>query len=89
VRVLLTGAAGFIGSAVGAELIRRVYEVVGIDAWIPPAHGGETSPRLQDSRVGPGLSTEPSAHSVALRRADVRDPAAVRQALRAVDVVCH
>src|SRR3954453_21532178 len=38
-RVLLTGAAGFIGSRVAAALNDAGHEVVGIDAMLPAAHG--------------------------------------------------
>ena len=38
-RVLLTGAAGFIGSRVGAALRAAGHDVVGIDALLPAAHG--------------------------------------------------
>jgi dTDP-L-rhamnose 4-epimerase len=37
-RVLLTGSAGFIGSAVARELTRAGHEVVGVDAMIEQAH---------------------------------------------------
>ena len=37
-RVLLTGAGGFIGSAVAAACRRAGHDVVGVDAWIPQAH---------------------------------------------------
>jgi dTDP-L-rhamnose 4-epimerase len=39
VRVLLTGAAGFIGSRVGAALRAAGHEVIGADALLPAAHG--------------------------------------------------
>jgi dTDP-L-rhamnose 4-epimerase len=39
VRVLLTGAAGFIGSRVGAALRAAGYEVVAVDAMLSAAHG--------------------------------------------------
>jgi dTDP-L-rhamnose 4-epimerase len=39
VRILLTGAAGFIGSRVAARLRARGDDVVGVDALIPEAHG--------------------------------------------------
>jgi dTDP-L-rhamnose 4-epimerase len=39
VRVLLTGAAGFIGSAVGTALRAAGHEVVAIDAMLDTAHG--------------------------------------------------
>lgn len=38
-RVLLTGAAGFIGGAVSRALTERGHDVVGVDAYIPQAHG--------------------------------------------------
>lgn len=38
-RVLLTGAAGFIGSRVDAALRAAGHEVVGVDALLPAAHG--------------------------------------------------
>lgn len=39
-KVLLTGAAGFVGTAVAGRLGRAGHEVVGMDALIPQAHGG-------------------------------------------------
>ncbi|MCV7398150.1 NAD-dependent epimerase/dehydratase family protein [Mycobacterium paraseoulense] len=38
-RVLLTGAAGFIGSRVNAALRAAGHDVVGVDALLPAAHG--------------------------------------------------
>ncbi|MEP6665274.1 MAG: NAD(P)-dependent oxidoreductase, partial [Nocardioidaceae bacterium] len=37
-KVVLTGAAGFIGSAIRAALLERGHDVVGVDAFIPQAH---------------------------------------------------
>jgi dTDP-L-rhamnose 4-epimerase len=39
VRVLVTGAAGFIGSRVGAALTAAGHDVVAVDAMLPAAHG--------------------------------------------------
>jgi dTDP-L-rhamnose 4-epimerase len=39
VRVLLTGAAGFIGTRIGMRLTDAGHEVVGVDAMLPAAHG--------------------------------------------------
>lgn len=38
-RVLLTGAAGFIGSRVAAALRAEGHEVIGVDVLLPAAHG--------------------------------------------------
>jgi dTDP-L-rhamnose 4-epimerase len=38
-RVLLTGAAGFIGSRVGGALQAAGHDVVGVDVLLPAAHG--------------------------------------------------
>jgi dTDP-L-rhamnose 4-epimerase len=42
--VLLTGSAGFIGTAVAAQLRERGAEVVGVDLMLPQAHGASTPP---------------------------------------------
>jgi dTDP-L-rhamnose 4-epimerase len=76
VRVLLTGAGGFIGSAVSAALVRRGHDVVGVDARIPQAHGPQT--------VDAGARVDRTVH-----RLDVRDKEALGHALAGVDVVCH
>jgi dTDP-L-rhamnose 4-epimerase len=41
-RVLLTGAAGFIGSRVGAALRAAGHDVVGVDVLLPAAHGANS-----------------------------------------------
>lgn len=38
-RVLLTGAAGFIGGHIGTALLESGHDVVGVDALLPQAHG--------------------------------------------------
>jgi dTDP-L-rhamnose 4-epimerase len=40
-RVLLTGAAGFIGAGVDAALRAAGHDVVAVDAMLPAAHGGD------------------------------------------------
>jgi dTDP-L-rhamnose 4-epimerase len=76
-RVLITGGAGFIGSYIADELLQRGYRVRVLDSLIPQVHGPD--------RARPGYL----AAEVELVRADVRDPDAVRDALRGVDAVYH
>lgn len=70
-RVLLTGAAGFIGARVRARLLAAGHDVVAVDAMLSAAHGA-------GARTPAGV-----------RRIDVRDAAALADALVGVDVVCH
>jgi len=44
VRVLLTGSAGFIGSAVAEAFTGAGHEVVGVDLMLPEAHGSAQPP---------------------------------------------
>lgn len=59
-RVLLTGAAGFIGSRVHAALRDAGHEVVAVDAMLPAAHGGQAEPppdcRVADVRDAAALA---------------------------------
>jgi dTDP-L-rhamnose 4-epimerase len=50
-RVLLTGAAGFIGSRVAAALNDAGHDVVGVDAMLPAAHGDGAEPPEGVQRV--------------------------------------
>lgn len=73
-RVLVTGAAGFIGSHILEAARELGYEVRGFDSLTPAVHDGMPSyiPDDMDMVV-----------------ADVRDADAVARALAGVDVVCH
>ncbi|WP_439945893.1 NAD-dependent epimerase/dehydratase family protein [Streptomyces sp. BBFR109] len=71
--ILVTGGAGFIGSHLVNALTGAGHEVRVLDALLPAAH--HTAP--------------PAPDGVDFRHGDVRDDAAVREALRGVDAVCH
>jgi dTDP-L-rhamnose 4-epimerase len=75
VRVLLTGAAGFIGSHVADLLTEVGHEVIGLDNLLPKAHGNA------------GVPSWVSADRLVI--GDVRDPGQLAQLLSGVDVVCH
>jgi dTDP-L-rhamnose 4-epimerase len=49
-KVLLTGAGGFIGTAVDRELTARGHHVTGIDAFIAQAHGGTAATAAEGVR---------------------------------------
>ena len=72
-RLLVTGGAGFIGSAIVAQALDRGWTVRVLDSLRPDVHGG---PPALDPRVE-------------FVHADVRDAAAVDAALVGVDAVCH
>lgn len=76
-RILITGGAGFIGSHLADELLGHGYEVRALDALASQVHG---SWRQRPLYLDP---------EVELVVGDVRDPAAVRAALRGVDAVVH
>ncbi len=71
-RVLVTGAAGFIGSHIAEIMQAAGHEVRGLDSLTPAVHNGRPG-HVPDNLVV----------------ADVRDPAAVDEALAGVDAVCH
>ncbi len=73
VRVLITGGAGFVGSAVADLLASQGHSVVLLDALLPQAHGG----------VPPWTV----AHE--LVQGDVRDAALLARLLPGADGVCH
>jgi dTDP-L-rhamnose 4-epimerase len=74
--VLITGGAGFIGSHLADALIARGDRVRALDSLDPQVHGVTDRPTYLHADVD-------------LHVADVRDPEAVRRALRDVDAVVH
>jgi dTDP-L-rhamnose 4-epimerase len=75
-RILITGGAGFIGSHLADELLARGYRVRSLDNLTSQVHGSIERPAYL-------------AADVELQVGDVRDPAAVKQALEGVDAVVH
>ena len=71
-RVLVTGAAGFIGSHIAETMRAAGHDVRGLDSLSPAVHNGRSDHVSGELVVG-----------------DVRDPAAVDEALAGVDAVCH
>ena len=76
-QILITGGAGFIGSHVADELLRRGHRVRALDNLSPQVHG-------PDARRPEYLHPD-----VELVQGDVRDRLAVRRALAGVDAVYH
>ncbi len=72
-RVLLTGAAGFIGSTIADQLTAAGHRVIALDLLIPAAHGPE----------------RPEWAPADLIIGDVRDEELLTDLLDDVDVVCH
>src|SRR5690348_9135508 len=75
--ILITGGAGFIGSHVADELLAAGHRVRILDNLSEQVHGPNASPPDY-------LSSE-----VEIQIGDVRDPDAVRRALRGIDAVYH
>ncbi|MFB7663160.1 NAD-dependent epimerase/dehydratase family protein [Kitasatospora sp. NPDC056138] len=74
-RILVTGGAGFIGSAVVAQLVGAGHTVRVLDALLPAVHPAGREPARPDG--------------VEFVRGDVRDRAVVERTLLGVDAVCH
>jgi len=75
--ILITGGAGFIGSHLADELLRRGHRVRALDNLSPQVHGDK------------GARPDYLDPEVELQVGDVRDPLAVEKALLGVDGVCH
>ncbi len=73
-RILVTGAAGFIGSHIVDALLAAGHEVQGLDSLAPAVHDGPPGylPAGFDLTVG-----------------DIRDPGVVGRAVAGADAVCH
>jgi dTDP-L-rhamnose 4-epimerase len=74
-KILVTGGAGFVGSHTVDALLARGYQVRVLDSLTPQVH-----PSGRPSYL---------ARDVELVRGDVREEAAVREAIRGVDAIFH
>ncbi len=75
--ILITGGAGFIGSHLADALLARGHRVRAMDSLTPQVHGPDAArPEYLDP-------------DVELITGDVRDPSAVKRALKGIDVVYH
>jgi nucleoside-diphosphate-sugar epimerase len=72
-RVVITGGAGFIGSNIAQALVKRGDQVVILD----------------DFSSGRRVNLEAIADRIHLIEGDIRDPRAVREAMRGADYVFH
>ncbi|PWC27626.1 NAD-dependent epimerase/dehydratase family protein [Teichococcus aestuarii] len=81
-RILVTGAAGFVGRAVSVQLLQDGFEVLGLDNLTPYYDTRLKEARLQDLAGRPGFAFE---------RIDLADAAATRAAFErfAPDAVVH
>jgi dTDP-L-rhamnose 4-epimerase len=73
-RILVTGAAGFIGSHIVDAALAAGHDVQGLDSLTPAVHDGP-----------PGYL--PAGFGLTV--GDVRDPAVVSRAVEGADAVCH
>ncbi len=79
-KILITGGAGFIGTATALLLLERGHEVIVLDNFHPQIHGVDhTNSYLWQLVDG----------KVELARADMRDESAVHAAVNACDAVLH
>jgi UDP-glucuronate 4-epimerase len=82
--IVVTGAAGFIGSHVSQALISRGHHVTGLDSFDDFLYPSE-----RKRRNAAQLSKLPSSHFT-LIEGNITDPAAVEKAIAPdTDVVCH
>jgi UDP-glucuronate 4-epimerase len=79
-KILLTGAAGFIGFHTAQQLLARGDEVIGFDNFSP-----YYDPELKEARV----KQLEGRKGWKLIRGDILDRDAVREAMKGVDRVCH
>lgn len=75
-RILITGGAGFIGSHLARQLLRKGHQVRALDSLDPQVHPTRERPAYLEN-------------DVELIVGDVRDRAAVQYALHGVDAVVH
>jgi UDP-glucuronate 4-epimerase len=84
VKIVITGAAGFIGSHLCEELIRRGHQVVGIDSFDDYLYPAE-----RKRHNAAALTTALAGQRFELVEANICDHAAMARACAGAHVVCH
>ena len=78
-RILVTGAAGFIGSHLTESLVAAGHQVVGVDNFND--HLYPSSVKRKNAAI--------VAKSVEIHEVDIADPAGIERHMQGIDVVCH
>lgn len=80
-KILVTGAAGFVGSHTIDQLVERGHDIVALDSLDAQVHGPDAQPR--------NLATHIEKGRIEFIKGDVRDRALMQRLLTNVDSVLH
>ena len=80
-KILVTGAAGFVGSHTVDLLVERGYEITALDSLDPQVHGTSATPR--------NIAKHVESRAVRFIRGDVRDRALVAELVAETGAILH
>jgi dTDP-L-rhamnose 4-epimerase len=80
-RILVTGAAGFVGSHTVDLLVDRGYEVTALDSLDPQVHGADAAPK--------NIAKHVQSQAIRFIRGDVRDRALMSKLVAETDAILH